>query len=59
MEWLVVQRNTVHQEDVSIGSVGSNTGVIMGNVNYIGPNGVSIVGSSMVVCMSTFCEMPG
>lgn len=45
--WFVVQRNTVHQGDVRIGSVGSNTGVIMGNLNYTGSNGVSIVGSSM------------
>lgn len=43
---------------MSIGSVGSNTGVIMGNVNSTGGNGVSIVGSSMVVCMSPFCDVP-
>lgn len=47
MKWFMVQRKTVHQGDVNIGSVGSNTGVIMGNLNYTGSNGVSIVGSSI------------
>jgi hypothetical protein len=45
----MTQRNTVHQGDVRIGSVGSNTGVIMGNVNSTGGDGVNIVGSSIVV----------
>lgn len=52
-EWLI-KRNIMHQGDVSFASMGSNTGVIMGNMNSSG-DGVSIVGSSMVVFAIPLC----